>query len=178
MKYCLADILSDLKTNYFQDFPLVLKKDIIYKNNNRNNYKLIDFKAMQSSVIPITLICHTEKADISVFRRSKYDIDLLRKLGEIQGGWMTTENVRFKAENDKNYNYYWLVNLCVRDTLGLTPADNKSLKSLGKVISRPKIELPSKVIENMSTSSKLQSATVPQIQLIKLLMKEIMQYQK
>ncbi|WP_302668990.1 hypothetical protein [Eubacterium sp. AF15-50] len=151
LKYCLADILSDLKTNYFQDFPLVLKKDIIYKNNNRNNYKLIDFKAMQSSVIPITLICHTGKADISVFRRSKYDIDLLRKLGEIQGGWMTTENVRFKAENDKNYNYYWLVNLCVRDTLGLTPADNKSLKSLGKVINRPKIELPSKVIENMST---------------------------
>ncbi len=63
---------------------------------------------------------------------------------------MTTESVRLKAENDKNYNYYWLVNLCIRDTLGLTPADNKSLKALGKVINRPKIELPGKVLEHMA----------------------------
>ncbi len=153
LKYCLADILSDLKNSYFNDFPLVLKKDIIYKDSKSKNstFKVIDYKVMKDSVIPITLICHTGKADISVFRRSKYDVDLLRKLGEIQGGWMTTENVRIKAENDKNYNYYWLINLSVRDTLGLTPADNKSLKSLGKVINKPKIELPPKVIENMAT---------------------------
>ena len=72
---------------------------------------------MKDSVIPITLICHTGKADITVFRRSKYDIDILRRLGEIQGGWMTTENIRLKAENDPHYNYYWLINLCVRDKL-------------------------------------------------------------
>ncbi|MCR5776273.1 MAG: hypothetical protein K6G84_02520 [Lachnospiraceae bacterium] len=154
LKYCLADILDDLKKCYFTDFPLVRKECLIYKEKNWNNkepFKVIDFKAMKESVIPITIICHTGKADISVFRRSKYDIDLLRKLGEIQGGWMTTETARFKAENDKNYNYYWLVNLSVRDTLGLTPADNKSLKALGKVINRPKIELPDRVIEHMAT---------------------------
>lgn len=153
LKYCLADILDDLKKNYFHDFPLVLKKEIVYKEKqwkDHDSYKVIDFKAMKSSIIPVTLICHTGKADISVFRRSKYDIDLLRKLGEIQGGWMTTETVGFKAENDKNYNYYWIINLCVRDTLGLTPAENKSLKALGKVINRPKIELPPKVIEYMA----------------------------
>lgn len=153
LKYCLADILYDLKNCYFNEFPLILKKDIVYKNcNSKNNksFKVIDYKAMKDSMIPITLICHTGKADISVFRRSKYDVDILRKLGEIQGGWMTTENVKLKAENDKNYNYYWLVNLSVRDTLGLTPADNKSLKALGKVIHKPKIELPPNVIENMA----------------------------
>ena len=63
---------------------------------------------------------------------------------------MTVENVEFKAENDRHYNYYWLVNLRVRDTLGLTPADNKSLKALGKVIGRPKIELPKGIIEHMA----------------------------
>lgn len=63
---------------------------------------------------------------------------------------MTVENVEFKAENDRHYNYYWLVNLRVRDTLGLTPADNKSLKALGKVIGRPKIELPQGTIEHMA----------------------------
>ena len=63
---------------------------------------------------------------------------------------MTTEYVHFTAANDKDRNYYWLVNLSVRDTLGLTPADNKSLKALGEVIHRPKIELPDKVIEHMA----------------------------
>lgn len=153
LKFCLADILNDLKINFFTDFPLVLKRNIKYKEKpwkNHESFKVIDYTAMRDSVIPVTLICHTGKADISVFRRSKYDIDILRKLGEIQGGWMTTEYVHFTASNDRNRNYYWLLNLCVRDTLGLTPAENKSLKALGNVIGRPKIELPPKVIEHMS----------------------------
>ena len=153
LKYCLADILADLKKCYFGNFPLVLKKDIVYKEQKwkgHDPYKIVDFEAMQDLVIPVTIICHTGKADISVFRRSKYDVDLIRDLGEIQGGWMTTKNVRFKAENDRNYNYYWLVNLAVRDTLGLTPADNKSLKALGNVINRPKITLPPDAINHMS----------------------------
>ncbi len=153
LKYCLADILDDLKKCYYPDFPLILKRDIQYKEKpwkDHESYKVVDFKAMKDSILPITIICHTGKADISVFRRSKYDIDILRKLGEIQGGWMTTEYVYFTAANDKYRNYYWLVNLCVRDTLGLTPADNRSLKALGNVIHRPKIELPHRVIEHMA----------------------------
>ena len=153
LKFCLADILDDLRNHYFSNFPLVRKENLIYKKKpwkDHESFKVIDFKVMKNSVIPITLICHTGRADISVFRRSKYDIDLLRKLGEIQGGWMTTENVSFKAESNRNYDYYWLLTLCVRDTLGLTPADNKSLKALGKVINRPKIDLPNKVIEHMA----------------------------
>ncbi|MCR4587124.1 MAG: hypothetical protein K5682_01835, partial [Lachnospiraceae bacterium] len=89
LKYCLADILADLKRCYFNDFPLVLKRAILYKEKQWKNhapYKVIDYAAMRDSVIPITIICHTGKADISVFRRSKYDIEILRKLGEIQGG--------------------------------------------------------------------------------------------
>ena len=34
LKYCLADILADLKKCYFRDFPLVLKKDIVYKEKS------------------------------------------------------------------------------------------------------------------------------------------------
>lgn len=153
LKYCLADILDDLKNCYFHDFPLIRKESLIYKEKQRKDQdpkKVLDFNAMKNSIIPITLICHTGKADISVFRRSKFDIDLLRSLSEIQGGWMTTENVVFKAENDKHYNNYWLIHLCVRDALGLTPSENKSLNSLGKVINRPKIVLPSGVIEYMA----------------------------
>jgi hypothetical protein len=154
LKYCLADILSDLNKSYSLCFPLVRKENLVYKEKpwkGHKPFKILDFRAMKDSVIPITLICHTGKADISVFRRSKYDVDILRSLGEIQGGWMTTENVQIKAENDRHYNNYWLVRLSVRDTLGLTPADNKSLKELGKVIGKPKIELPGNAIEHMAS---------------------------
>lgn len=153
LKYCLADILDDLRACYFPAFPLVLKRNIQYKTKqwkDHEPYKVVDYAKMQDSVIPVTIICHTGKADISVFRRSKYDIDILRRLSEVQGGWMTTEHVHLTAANDRNRNYYWLINLCVRDTLGLTPAENKSLKALGKVIHRPKIELPPNVIEHMA----------------------------
>lgn len=54
-----------------------------------------------------------------------------------------------------------LISLCVRDTLGLTPADNKSLKALGKVIGRHKIELPKKVNERCRYRSQLLFRTVP-----------------
>ena len=157
LKFCLADIMADLKETYCKDFPLVLKRDIQYKEKGFNGQALrvVDFKAMAESVIPVTIICHTGKADISVFRRSKFDIDLLRKIGEIQGGWMSTENVMFTAANDKNRNYYWLFNLSIRDTLGLTPADNKSLKALGKVIGKPKIELPGNAIEHIASYALL-----------------------
>ncbi len=153
IKYCLADILSDLKKNHFSDLPLVRKENLIYKDKRKGKaeaFKAVDFSAMNEYVIPVTLICHTAQADITIFRRSKYDLDILRNLGAIQGGLMTTSTVYLKAENDRNYNYYWLIRLGIRDTQGLTPADNKSLKALGKVIDRPKLELPQGAIEHMS----------------------------
>lgn len=150
LKYCLSDILSDLKTSFSLDFPLVRKQKLVYKGT-KGGLETLDFKAMKDSVIPVSLICHTGKADISVFRRSKYDIDVLRHISEIQGGWMTTKSVRFRAEIDKNYNYYWLLNLTIRDTLGLTPADNKTFKALGEVINKPKRVLPAHAIVNMSS---------------------------
>ena len=52
LKYCLADILDDLKKSYFHNFPLVLKRDIIYKEKKTQSdttFKIIDFKAMTAS---------------------------------------------------------------------------------------------------------------------------------
>ncbi len=152
LKYCIADILSDLKDSYFPSFPIVRKENLIFKESfgkDGHVIKNVDFKAMKENVVAVTLICHSGKADISLFRRCKYDVDLIRKIAEIQGGWMTPENVYLKIEKDKKYNYYWLVKLNIRDTLGLTPENNKSLKSLGKVIGREKIELPEDTINRM-----------------------------
>lgn len=153
LKYCLSDVLGDLKESLLSSLPLVRNKDILYKetvNKNGSLFRSVDYSAMKDSLIPVTLICHTGKADISVFRRSKYDVDVIRSLAEIQGGWISTEKIRLQASTDCYRNFYWLVDLTVRDTLGLTPANNKSLKALGLTINRPKIELPDDVISNMS----------------------------
>lgn len=78
LKYCLADILLDLKRNHAIDFPLVLKKNILYKEFNSS--KSVDYSKMakNNQVIPVTLICHGRKADITVFRRTQRDINLFR----------------------------------------------------------------------------------------------------
>ena len=153
LKYCLCDILTDILGHYCPDLPVVNKNKIIYilkKWKNHDPYKVPDFKAMRDSIIPITLIAHAGKADFSVFRRSKYDVDIIRSLGEIEGGWMTTRDINMKAEYDSTYNQYWLIRLTIRDTLGLTPADHKSLKALGEVTGRKKIELAPGVITRMA----------------------------
>lgn len=157
LKYCIADILNDLRICYFPDFPLVAKGDLKYRTyevKGKKPKKYVDFKAMKNSIIPITIICHSGKADMTVFRRSKYDIDFMRSYGEIQGGLMTTESVECKIESDRYYNYYYLINLKVRDTCGLTPADHKSLRALGEVINRPKIELCDGSISRMVVLGK------------------------
>ena len=154
LKYCLSDILMDFRKCYLPELPSILKKHLVYKDKKLKDHsvcKVLDFRAMKDYVIPVTLICHTGKADISVFRRSKYDVDVIHKIGEIQGGWMSTQQIKFKVEADMNYNYYYLIDLQIRDTLGLTPAENRSLKALGRVINRPKIELGDGYIQHMAS---------------------------
>lgn len=54
LKYCLADILDDLKKCYFPEFPLVRKEGIIYKNKEwegHDSFKVVDFKAMKDFTI-------------------------------------------------------------------------------------------------------------------------------
>ena len=155
LSYMLSDILGDLKKTYFHELPKVLRSAIPMRTvpKQGKTIKLVNFKdpTMKAVTIPITLICHTGKADISVFRRSKYDINLYPNLAEIQGGWCTTEHCYFRVPADRKNNYYWVCDLTVRDTLSLTPADNKSLKSLGNVIGMHKVVLPEGAIEHMSS---------------------------
>ncbi|MBR4455187.1 MAG: hypothetical protein IKS32_03075 [Solobacterium sp.] len=150
--YCIGDILSDLRTCYFPSFPLVRKEKLVYKVKTLTDgrqIKVLDYKRMKDSIVPVTIICHVGKPDISVFRRSSFDTDLLRSISEIQGGWMSTRRIFMKVSGDDYRNTCWLINLNIRDTKGLTPAENKSLKALGAVIEKPKIELPEHAIEHM-----------------------------
>ena len=155
LKYCLSDVLGDLKKCFFPEFPIVRREKLVYKEKkwaNHDPIKVLDFSAMKEWVIPVTVVSHAGKADLPVFRRSKYDINLPKKVTEIQGGWMSTEKIQFSSSSDsRDRHYYWLIDLYIRDTMGLTPADGKSLDALGQVIDVPKIELPKDAIEHMAS---------------------------
>ncbi len=154
LRNCLADVLTDIKRCYIPELPRIPKKRVVKKfvidKSSGKNVMVNDYKAMSDSLIPVTLICHSGKADISIFSRSRKDVDMIRHCSEIQGGWMSMKPVKMSASTDTNYNSYWFMDVTVRDTMGLTPADGKSLKNLGDVIGVPKIALPDGVIEHMA----------------------------
>lgn len=150
----IADILDDLRV-FFPELPKIHKTQVV-KNKINKNGKLIetvDYNSseMKAITIPVCFVCHAGKADISVFRRKKYDINLFPRLAEIQGGWCTTEHYYCRVSPDRYRDYFFILDLAIRDTLSLTPAENKSLKALAKGIKRNKVELPSGAIEHMSS---------------------------
>ena len=153
LKYCLADILCDLKRHHLHALPLVFKNNLVFRDFSSSDItrsKVVDYNVMKDFVIPVSLICHNGKFDISVFRRSNYDVDLLRKCAEIQDGCISVEKMRFKAANDQYFNYFWLIDLTVRDTLGLTPDEYKSLADLGTVTGIKTIDPPDIAIADKS----------------------------
>lgn len=107
--------------------------------------------------IPITLLCHTGKVDISAFGQSKeYNLDILRYCTEVQGGLVTLKSVilhpsslnpeAVKTGRTRKYS----VSLSVADTMCHAPAGSKSLDQLGKVIGYHKVELPKGTKDQMN----------------------------
>lgn len=105
----------------------------------------------------MTLLCHAGKVDVSSLDQSrKANVNILERCQEVQGGLITieypvkmvTKSVDPESTHGYNTRYYNLV-MDVRDTMCHAPAGSKSLKTLGKVVGVPKVELPPGVIEHM-----------------------------
>lgn len=105
----------------------------------------------------MTLLCHAGKVDVSSLDQSKKaNISVLERCQEVQGGLVTieypvkmvTKSVDPESVHGYNTRYYSLV-IDIRDTMCHAPAGSKSLKTLGKVVGVPKVELPPGVIEHM-----------------------------
>ena len=107
------------------------------------DYKLVD-------AIPVTLLCHTGKVDISALNFDKGK-NLLKYLTEVQGGLVTLQPVRIAPTSLKNVSNQsvYPVTLNVADTMCHAPAGMKSLKTLGEVVGIEKVELPEGQKENM-----------------------------
>lgn len=146
----ISDILNNLR-EFFPDLPKIHRSKVV--RNEIKGELVVDYKSkeMKAITIPVCLVCHAGKADISVFRREKRDINLFSNLSEIQGGWCTIKSKYCRVPADRNGDYYYILDFTIRDTLSLTPDETKSLKVLGSVIKQEKVELPSGAIENMSS---------------------------
>ncbi len=89
---------------------------------------------------PITILCHSGKADLSTFDFSDGSY-IMRNLSEIQKGLATLQSFYIYPSNVCKYNKFYPVNLTIRDTMCFAPEGKKSLASLGEAVHIPKIEV-------------------------------------
>ncbi|MBR2207761.1 MAG: hypothetical protein IJ859_03035 [Synergistaceae bacterium] len=102
----------------------------------------------------ITLVCHFDQADLSTFKISKsekeiLDSDIIVNCSHIQGGLVSLYPICHSVKAVQKPNKFYHVNLNIRDTKCFAPAGQGSLKKLGEAISLFKLELPYDAIEHM-----------------------------
>lgn len=127
------------------------------KHNFKNCKKTcIQYDWSRIPHIPVVLLCHAGKVDVSGFDQSgKRNEDVLKHCSEVQGGLISLRPTTFHAHSvDPNYArnrnpHIYPINLNLADTMCHAPAGMKSLKDLGKAVGWEKIELDKGIIEHM-----------------------------
>lgn len=104
--------------------------------------------------IPVTLVCHTGKVDVTNFdQTSRYDKELLKFCSDVQGGLVTLQPIKINPmllKPDSNRHLYrFPLSLSIADTMCHAPVGQKSLDSLGKVLGLPKIVVSDYYKSNM-----------------------------
>lgn len=106
--------------------------------------------------IPVVLLCHAGKVDVSGFdQRKKYSKDILKFCSEVQGGLISLQPTKVYAQSvnpnfARNRNTHtYPISLQLADTMCHAPAGMKSLKALGKTVGWEKIQLNEGDIEHM-----------------------------
>lgn len=100
-----------------------------------------DFSSLGS--IPVCLVCHAGKVDISTLLRDEKP-DIMPLLSEIQGGLVSRKTIPafpIMSPSDIHRHKVHYISLSVRDTMCHAPADMKSLACLGQLIGVPKVEV-------------------------------------
>lgn len=93
--------------------------------------------------IPINLICHTGKVDLSTLD-SYFEDNLLTFCSEVQGGLVTLRRpismlCDSRTKEHAFNKYVYPVSITVRDTMCQAPAGKRKLKDLGKVVGLDKL---------------------------------------
>lgn len=112
----------------------------------------------QVASIPVVLLCHSGKVDISALDQGRKGCrDILKCCTEVQGGLISLQPAMLyvnslspKYNRDSNFfPHAYPVSLRVADTMCHAPAGMKSLKALGEVVGWRKVELGEGVISRM-----------------------------
>lgn len=106
--------------------------------------------------IPVVLLCHSGKVDVSgLDQRKKYSKNILKYSSEVQGGLITLQPTKTYAQSvdprfARNRNTHtYPISLQLADTMCHAPAGMKSLKALGKTVGWEKVQLNEGEIEHM-----------------------------
>lgn len=111
---------------------------------------------VSSETIPVTLVCHAGKADVSALKTG--DVahkDLLRYCSEVQGGLVTLHPVRIHVDSyepvyaQSHHPHKFQVELQIADTLCHAPGKKRTLAAIGDAIHWEKLGLPDGFINNM-----------------------------
>lgn len=107
-----------------------------------------DFGEIDRHALPITIVMHTAKADLTAYDFSgDYEQDLLVRCSQVQGGLVTLRSPRpAHVSLPDKYWCFWPVTYAVRDTMCLSPAGRQTLEALGETVDVPKHVISDKAV--------------------------------
>ena len=142
------------KTEFFDSRNVALKKSVQPFPDNRDVHITYDWS--QNNSIPVTLLCHAGKCDVSGLDQSKKNsLDIMRFCNEVQGGLVSMYPIKTSVQSvdpmlaKSNNIRAYPISLQLADTMCHAPSGMNSLEDLGKVVGRNKIKLDDGVIEHM-----------------------------
>lgn len=99
--------------------------------------------------VPMVLASHYGSADLTAFRDDRFVTDHLTRLTSAAGGLVTL--LPFRLQRGDGQGDWWRVlSVTVRDTMGHAPAGKKSLAVIGPACGVPKLEVPDGWISDMA----------------------------
>lgn len=122
--------------------PIVNRKKIVSGYIN-------DFTDFNKEAIPVTVLCHAGRGDLSALDFHGFD-DVMPRLSQVQGGLVSLSSFYFHPSSVKKYWQFHPIRLTFRDSMCFAPANKKSLESLGDAVGVPKIHIETDQIEHMN----------------------------
>lgn len=107
------------------------------------------FGDSDKSAIPVTLICHSNKADLTSFDLTGWNF--LHKLKDIQGGMLSLKPQYIHPRTCSWHWRFYPIQISFRDTLCYAPPKKKKLEHLGNIVNIYKHEISKKELADMSS---------------------------
>ena len=118
-----------------------------------------DYREADKESLPVTLLFHSAKNDLTAFFISEFDTDMLVRVTEVQGGLVSLDDIYIHPSRCRNRNYFYPLRVMVRDTMAFAPEGAKSLAKLGEAVGLPKLD----VVETTEMGRSYPSTLPPEV---------------